>query len=194
MAATGQIRNPVRLSLGTNRINPQPGPMTVHVDSYRFLDIVTRQMVKAWIAKEPSRDIPWAELQKPVRDCSVAVISSGAVALKSDTPFDQETERKNPWWSDPTHRVIPRDARGEDVEFYQLHIDASFAREDLNCLLPLALLAGLEEGGEIGRLAAHHYSFMGYTLDPTCLIEETTPKIIDGLRNDEVDLVLLIPT
>ena len=168
--------------------------MTVQVDSYRFLDFLTRQMVKAWIAKEPSRDIPWTTLPKPLGECSVALISSGAIALKSDTPFDQEGERRNPWWSDPTHRVIPRDARGEDVEFYQLHIDASFAREDLNCLLPLDLLAGLEEAEEIGRSAAHHYSYMGYTIDPTCLIEETTPKIIDGLRNDEVDLVLLVPT
>ena len=69
------------------------------------------------------------------------VISSGAMALKSDTPFDQEGERKNPWWSDPTHRVIPRNARGEDLEFYHLHVDDSFAREDLNVLLPLELLA-----------------------------------------------------
>jgi D-proline reductase (dithiol) PrdB len=164
------------------------------IDSYRFLSFGTGQIVKAWIAREPKRDLPWVPLGKPVSECSVAVISSGAIALRSDTPFDQETERKNPWWSDPTHRVIPREARGEDVEFYQLHIDASFAREDLNCLLPLELLAKMEEAGEIGRLAAHHYSYMGYTLDPTCLLEETTPKIIDGLKNDGVDLVLLVPT
>jgi len=137
---------------GTGPINPQPRPVTVQVDSYRFLDFVTRQMVKAWIAKEPLRNIPWTALRKPVRECSVAIISSGAIALKSDTPFDQETERRNPWWGDPTHRVIPRDARSGDVEFYHLHID------------------------------------------PTCLIEETVPKIIEGLRNDEVDLVLLVPT
>ena len=166
----------------------------MQVDSYRFLDFVTRQMVKAWIAKEPLRDIPWTALRKPVRECSVAVISSGAIALRSDTPFDQETERRNPWWGDPTHRVIPRDARSGDVEFYHLHIDASFAREDLNCLLPLGLLAELEGAGEIGRSAAHHYSYMGYTIDPTCLIEETVPKIIEDLRHDEVDLVLLVPT
>jgi D-proline reductase (dithiol) PrdB len=164
------------------------------VDSYRFVSFGTRKFAEAWIAKEPSRDIPWVPLPKPVKDCTVALISSGAMALKSDTPFDQEGERKNPWWSDPTHRVIPRNARGEDVEFYHLHIDDSFAREDLNVLLPLELLGEMEEAGEIGRLAAHHYSYMGFTIDPTPLLEETTPKIIDSLKNDGVDLVLLVPT
>lgn len=164
------------------------------VDSHRFLSFGTSKLVKAWIAKEPARDVPWAPLPKPVTECTVSLISSGAMALKSDPPFDQEGERRNPWWSDPTHRVIPRNATGEDLEFYHLHVDDSFAREDLNCILPLELLAGFEEAGEIGRLAAHHYSYMGYTLDPTELLEETTPKIIDSLRNDQVDLVLLVPT
>jgi D-proline reductase (dithiol) PrdB len=164
------------------------------VDSYRFVDFATRQVAKAWIAREPARDIPWAPLGKPLAECTVAVISSGAIALKSDKPFDQETERKNPWWGDPTHRVIPRDARGEDLEVYHLHIDTRFVREDLNCLLPLELLSDLEAGGEIGPVAGHHYSYMGYTLDPTSLLEDTVPKIITGLRNDEVDLVLLVPT
>jgi D-proline reductase (dithiol) PrdB len=164
------------------------------IDSYRFLDFVTRKMVKAWIAKEPSRPIPWTPLPRAVEECSVAVISSGGIALKGDRPFDQEGERKNPWWGDPTHRVLPKDTRGDDVEFYHLHVDPSFAREDLNCLLPLDHLAAFEEEGVIGRSAENHYSFMGYILDPTELVEETTPKIIEGLRNDQVDLVLLVPT
>ena len=70
--------------------------MTKQVDSYRFLDPGTRQMVEGWIAREPERDIPWAPLGKPLGESTVAVISSGAIALRSDEPFDLEGERRNP--------------------------------------------------------------------------------------------------
>ena len=168
--------------------------MTEHVDSWRFVDFVTRQVLKAWIAKEPTREIPWSPLKKPLAECTVALISSGAIALKTDVPFDQEGERKNPWWADPTYRIIPKTATERDIEIYHLHIDPSFGREDLNCILPLKLLDVMAMGGEIGRSAPRHYSFMGYTIDPTQLVEETTPKIIEDLREDGVDIVSLVPT
>jgi len=168
--------------------------MTPQTDSFRFLDFFTRQMVKAWIANEPSREIPWTPLGKPLSDCTVALISSGGIALKTDAPFDQEGERQNPWWGDPSFRIIPRTATEEDVEIYHLHIDASFGREDLNCLLPLIRLDELAAAGEIGRSAPRHYSFMGYTIDPTVLLEVSTRDIIHCLKEDQVDLVLLVPT
>lgn len=168
--------------------------MTTQTDSYRFLDFFTRRLVKAWIAREPERDIPWTPLAKPLSDCTVALISSGGIALKSDDPFDQEGERQDPWWGDPSFRILPRTATREDVEIYHLHIDPSFARQDLNCLLPLDRLDELEDAGEIGRSAARHYSFMGYILDPTVLLEESTPAIIRHLKEDQVDVVLLVPT
>jgi D-proline reductase (dithiol) PrdB len=168
--------------------------MTAPIDSYRFLDFITRQVAKAWIATEPEREIPWTPLEKPLADCTVAVISSGGIALKTDTPFDQEGERINPWWGDPSHRVIPNTATSQDVELYHLHIDASFGRQDLNCLLPLQRLDELTEAGEIGRSSPRHYSFMGYQIDPTSLVEDTTPRMIRDLKEDGVDVVLLVPT
>jgi D-proline reductase (dithiol) PrdB len=168
--------------------------MTAPTDSLRFLDFFSRQLVKAWISREPSREIPWTPLKKPLRECTIALVSSGGIALKSDTPFDQEGERLNPWWGDPSFRVIPRTATEDDVEIYHLHIDPSFAKEDLNCLLPLQRLGYLEEAGEIGRSAPRHYSFMGYILEPTDLLEDTTPAIIRHLKEDQVDAVLLVPT
>jgi D-proline reductase (dithiol) PrdB len=167
--------------------------VTKQVDSYCFLDYLTRTVVKAWIAKESAREIPWTPLSRSLADCTVALISSGGIALKSDRPFDQEGERQNPWWGDPSYRVLPRTATAQDVGVYHLHIDASFALHDLNCLLPLQRLLELEEDGTIGGSAAHHYSFMGYTCDPTPLLEESTPAIIRQLRDDHVDVVVLVP-
>ena len=167
--------------------------MTRPVDSYRFVDFLTRKAVEGWIAREAPREIPWTPLQRPLGEATVALVSSGGIALKSDAPFDLEVERRDPWRSDPSFRVLPRTATEEDVEIYHLHIDPSFGRRDLDCVLPLRRLAELEDSGEIGAVAARHYSYMGYTLDPTTLLEESTPAMIRLLREDGVDLVVLVP-
>lgn len=167
--------------------------MAKAVDSKRYLSGITKRLVKSWIKLETPREIPWTPLAKPLSDCTVALISSGGLALKSDRPFDQEGERQNPWWGDPSYRIIPRTATTEDVNIYHLHVDPTFVTQDLNCLLPLQRLAEMEEAGEIGRAAPSHYSFMGYTIQPEALLEESTPAIVGHLQNEEVDLVVLIP-
>ena len=173
--------------------------MTHEVNSYRFVDFMTRKVVEGWIAreegeaKETPREISWAPLRRPINESRVSLISSGAIALKTDHPFDGEIERRDPWRSDPSFRILPRTATEVDVEIYHLHIDPSFARQDLNCVLPLQRLAELEAAGEIGSVAPRHYSFMGYTLDPTALLEDSTPAMIRCLQEDQVDLVVLVP-
>jgi hypothetical protein len=163
------------------------------IDSFRFISGLTRRVVKSWIGLETPRPIPWTPLRKPVAESTLAVISSGGIALKSDRPFDREGERKNPWWGDPSYRTIPRTARTGDVNMYHLHVDPFYVSQDLNVLLPLERLAELEESQEIGRQAPTAYSFMGYNLNPDCLLEETTPAIINGLQQEAVEIVLLVP-
>lgn len=163
------------------------------VDSYRFLSFITKKLVKSWIDLETPRDIPWTPLAKPLTECNVALVSSGGIALKTDRPFDQEGERENPWWGDPSFRVIPRQATEDDVEIYHQHVNATFAREDINCLLPLQRLEKLARLGEIGGAARNHYSFMGYILQPEQLLKESVPKIIQLLQADHVDAVVLVP-
>ena len=93
------------------------------VDSYRYLNGLTKRLVKSWIKLEEPREIPWTPLSKPLSGCTVAMISTGGLALKTDRPFDQEGERQNPWWGDPSYRCIPRTATEEDVSLYHLHVD-----------------------------------------------------------------------
>jgi D-proline reductase (dithiol) PrdB len=163
------------------------------VDSYRFLDGVSKRLIKSWIELESPREIPWTPLAKPLSECTVALISSGGIALRSDTPFDQEGERRNPWWGDPSYRIIPRGTRTGDIRVYHLHIDPSSAEEDMNCLLPLERLDELVQTGTVGESASSHYSYMGYLLDPKELLEKSIPAIIDGLRREKVDLALFVP-
>jgi D-proline reductase (dithiol) PrdB len=167
--------------------------MTKMVDSYRFIGGITARTIKTWIELESPREIPWTPLEKRLPDCKVALISSGGIALKSDQPFDHAGERQNPWWGDPTHRVIPCGTQGEDIRVYHLHISPRPAESDLNSLLPIDRLTELAKAGVIAEAAESHYSFMGYTLQPRSLLEETTPKIIRNLKDEAVDVVVLVP-
>jgi len=164
------------------------------VDSYRFVSGVTRRMIETWIKMEDPKSIPWAPLSKPLSECKVAMLSSGGIALKNDQPFDQEGEWQNPWWGDPSHRIIPKTASTKDVEIYHLHINPAFARQDINCLLPIQRLNELEEFGEIGSAAESHYSIMGYLPKPEEMLEKSIPAIIQQLKDEHVDVVVLVPS
>jgi D-proline reductase (dithiol) PrdB len=162
------------------------------VNSYRFLDGLSRRMIRSWISLEKPRDIPWAPLDKPLNRCTVALISSAGLALKTDKPFDQEIERQNPWISDPSFRVIPHGTATQDILVYHLHINPELIQQDINCALPVQRLAQLEASGEIGRVAPSHYSFIGYTCQPERLLDESVPAIISKLREEAVDVVVLV--
>src|SRR6185503_12294081 len=106
------------------------------IDSYRFLDFASRQVMKAWCAREKPDVAPFTPLAKPLSECTVALVSTAAVARNDDRPFDQEGERRNPWWGDPSFREIPLGTTEKDVRMYHLHIDPRFGQADLDVVLP----------------------------------------------------------
>jgi D-proline reductase (dithiol) PrdB len=167
--------------------------MSHEVDSYKFTSGSTRRVMQAWAKREPVRTIPWSPMAKPLQECTIALISSAAIACNDDDPFDQDSERRNPWWGDPTFRIIGQDASEADVGYYHLHVDASYAEQDINCVFPLRRLEEMQEAGQIGRCASNHYSFMGYLLDTTEFLQKTAPAIIENLQADQVDAAVLIP-
>ena len=164
------------------------------INSYRFTGRLTRRMLETWISQDPPNSIPWTPLNKPLSECTVALLTSGGIALKSDPPFDQDGERRNPWWGDPSFRVIPRDATEQDVEIYHLHINPEFARRDLSCLLPIPRLFELQSLGEVGQVAPSHYSIMGYLPRPDEMLQQSVPAILQRLKDERVDILVLIPT
>jgi D-proline reductase (dithiol) PrdB len=163
------------------------------VDSYRFLDRLTKKLVQSWIELEEPREIPWAALSRPLNESTVALLSSAGLALKTDRPFDQEGERSDPWWGDPSYRLLPRTATEQDVKLYHLHIHPRLAEEDLNTVLPLQPLLELEKRGEIGSSAPNHYSYMGYILQPQVLLGKSVPAMIQQMKRDDVNIVVLVP-
>lgn len=164
------------------------------IDGFRFLDGATRRVMKAWQAREPEpARTPWTPLARPLAQARVALISSAGIATADDAPFDQERERRDPWWGDPTHRVLPAKLDPDLARIYHLHIDPRPARQDLDCLMPLRRLAELVAAGVVGSTAPRHYSIMGYLLRTDELVERTAPRIAAALASDQVDLALLVP-
>ena len=163
------------------------------IDSYRYVDFATRQIMKAWAARQEPGEIPFTPLRKPLRDCTVALVSTAGIARRDDRPFDQDGERRDPWWGDPTFRKLPLGTTERDIRVYHLHIDPKFGEADLDVLLPMRRLAELAGEGVIGRPAPTHYSFMGYLLDTTELEQKTAPAIAAGMLAEHVDAVVLVP-
>ena len=163
------------------------------IDSYRFLDFASRQVMKAWAARQERGVIPFTPPAKPLRECTIALVSTAGVARNDDRPFDQERERRDPWWGDPSFRVIPRGTTEQDVRIYHMHIDPRFGQTDLDVVLPLRRLSELAHEGIVGQPAPRHYSLMGYILDPAVLVDETAPAIAGRMRADDVDAVALVP-
>lgn len=164
------------------------------IDSYRFLDFASRQIMKAWASRERAGAIPFTPLSKPLRECTVALLSSAGIARNTDPPFDQEGERRNPWWGDPTFREIPLGTTEAEIKLYHLHIDPRFGEADLDVVLPMRRLAELAAEGFVGRPAPTHYSTMGYILDATDVVEKTAPAIAARMRDEGVDTAALFPS
>lgn len=165
------------------------------VDPWRFTGSFLTRVLSAGIPDEPRyAEIPWSPLGKPLSECRVALLSTAGISARGEPPFDMEFERKNPTRGDSSWRALPADASSDSVEVNHLHIDTSYARRDLNVVLPLDRLRELAEAGEIGSVANHHYSIMGYQgNDSTRLIGESAPAIARLMQSDEVDLALLAP-
>jgi D-proline reductase (dithiol) PrdB len=166
---------------------------TMTVDSFKYLSPASTTIVKSMIARAPTELVPWTPLRRPLGEATVTLVSTAGISLKTDAPFDAEAERRNPWWGDPSHRVLSRAATEADIVVSHLHIEPAYIHEDLNVAFPLARLAELEREGRVGRSAPSHYSFMGYLLDPTEFLAATVPAMIEQMKREDVDGAVFVP-
>lgn len=128
-------------------------------------------------------EIPWTPLRKSLSDSAVVLISTGGVHLRSDRPFNLN--------SDPTFRVIPKDALPADLAISHQAYDRTDALRDINLVFPVERLRELEAEHVIGRLAEEHYGFglMGRAKLLMPAIKEAARRISES----DVDLALLVP-
>jgi hypothetical protein len=163
------------------------------IDSRKFLP---RSMWAAFDAFPDQGPCEPAQATVPLRNAKVALLTSGGLYVKKNQqPFDIEREKRDPYWGDPSYRIIPRDARHGEIGVAHLHLNPDDIETDFNIALPLEVFAELERLGEIGRLAEHNYSFMGYQGRSCDAWRETYgPELARSLQADAVNLLLLAPT
>jgi D-proline reductase (dithiol) PrdB len=128
-------------------------------------------------------DRPWVK-GPPLRWRRVAIVSTAGLQMRGDRPFS---------YGDGDHRVIPGDASTADI--VMSHVSVNFDRtgfqQDINVVFPIDRLKELAAAGEIGSVAAFHYSFMG-AMDPRSA-EPSARRLAELLKKDAVDAVFLSP-
>ena len=162
------------------------------VDGFLFMPPALRAWISKDIPDQPfSGKIPWTPLDKSISETTFTLMTTAGLSMKSDAPFDMEREKAEPAWGDPSYREIPRTATESDIEVSHLHINTEYIKQDINVMLPMTRFQEFEKEGIIGKLTPTCYSYYGFQLDPTALLNETMPKVADRMRHENVEAVLL---
>ena len=127
-------------------------------------------------------EAPWAPLGKPLKDCRLALLSSGGFYVEGQEPFGE---------SDVSYRLIPKETRLSDLRIYHHGYRDADADRDPNCVFPLDRLREFEAAGVIGGLAEAAVSFV-MTYSPRRDLERG-PKIAAELQRMRVDAALCVP-
>ncbi|KXZ40288.1 D-proline reductase (dithiol), PrdB protein [Alkalithermobacter thermoalcaliphilus JW-YL-7 = DSM 7308] len=125
----------------------------------------------------------WTPVTKELKDMTVALATAAGVHLKSDKRFNLA--------GDFTYRVIPGDAKAEDLMVSHGGYDNADVNKDINCMFPLTRLQELAQEGFIKAVAPENFGFMGGGGDQQKFTEETGPEIARRLKEEGVDAVLL---
>jgi hypothetical protein len=137
------------------------------VRSHPFVDGPTRKLVRSWIQHDPPPSqiprTPWSS-----RCVTAGWRWSPAPASPATTspPSTRSWSAATPGGATRAGEPSRPATTEADVGIYHLHIDPRFGHQDLDCVLPLRRLQELCADGIVGEVAATHYSFMGYILQP----------------------------
>ena len=151
---------------------------------------LAQRFITAYEPWESGEAVPWAPPQKPLSSCKVAMVTTSGVHHDAQEPFDMQDSD-----GDPSFRTINGKTIASSYKITHDYYDHSDAEKDLNIIFPLDRLRELEQEGVIGQLADSHYSFMGH-IDGrhiATLITQSARQVVEKLKADEVDIVLLTP-
>lgn len=135
---------------------------------------------------------PFSVLGKAASEARFALITTGGYSIDGE----QEPFVPIPSFDDkaPGIREIPLDVDRSKLVIHHPGYDHRFAEEDINVNLPLDRLREMSEAGEIGSIANDTQVLMGLQPNVAPLLLETIPTLLDRLRADAVEAVLLVPS
>ena len=131
---------------------------------------------------------PLHRLEKPLSECVVSILVSGGVSQCSMPGFDPDARND--------HRLdaIANETPEDDFQIHDSYYDHTDAEHDINCVFPITRLREFADAGEIGGVAARHWSgFMGRIYNRTKVLEESAPAFVAKLNEDAVDILLAVP-
>lgn len=139
-----------------------------------------------WTVNESA---PLHRLEKPLKDCTVSLLTSGGVSQCAMPAFDPDARND--------HRLdaIDKNAGAQDFQIHDSYYDHGDADQDINCVFPLERLRELAANGEVGQVSERLWSgFMGRIYNRSKVLQESAPAFARALREDNVDLLIAAPS
>ncbi len=153
--------------------------------------LITKSLIKR---RHPDFDFvsfhesPVTVLSKPLKKCTLALVTTGGLHLKTDTPFDLGLKN-----GDCSYRILPAEAVRDNVMVSHKWYNHKFINEDLNCVFPIDRMREYVAAGEIKSLSEEHISFMGHIYD-TAPLAKNSLRAGRYLKAMGVDAAFLTPT
>lgn len=120
---------------------------------------------------------------KELKDMKIALATAAGTHLKTDTRFN--------FAGDFSFRIIPGDAKDEEMMVSHGGYDNADVNKDINCMFPLARLRELQATGLFKEVSKVHIGFMGGGGNQDKFKNETGPAIAKILKDEGVDAVVL---
>ena len=132
--------------------------------------------------------VAFTPLRRPIRESAISLVSTAGVHLDAQEPFDEKTHAGD--WS---FRVIPAARPAAELRITHGHYEHSAADRDPNIVFPVDRLRELAGEGVVGSVGPNHSGLAGFVPESHHLVEETGPALVERLRADAVDAVVLTP-
>lgn len=129
----------------------------------------------------------WSPLRRPLSGSTLALVCSNAYMTEAG-------HRVGPGEHECRFRTIPAEARADEPATRPVGGLDLARMEDERIIPVLDGARSLVESGRLGRLSPRHLSLSGVVIAPSRLIEETRRAAVRQLADDQVDVVLLVPT
>ena len=139
---------------------------------------------------------------KPLIESTLALITSSGHFVTGDDPQpfgltamsqEEAVRRINDFLKQaPTLSVSPKATPNDKLEVRHGGFDVRGPQADPNVAFPLEQLRQMEKEGRFKSLAAQAYSFVGACAQ-TQLLKHSGPQWVDLLKEQGVDIVLLVP-
>ena len=152
-----------------------------------FIDLSAALRARMQAFRQRNDPPPWSPLSKPVSESTLALLCSNAYMTEAG-------HRVGPGEHECRFRTISAEAQRDEPPARPVG-GLDLARMEDERLLPVLDRARLlVQSGRAGRLSPRLLSLSGAVMAPSRAIEETRRLAASQLADDQVDVVLLVPT